>query len=66
MVVTWEAAMVMQMEMQAMEMHHGGLIHHKFLEEVMGLLKVVMVVGMAVLRPDKPNSSNFDGCKYGQ
>jgi len=57
-------AMAIQMEIQVMEMLVGDLIHPR-LQETMVVRqmvdKLVMVVGMAVLRHDNPNSSNFDG-----
>lgn len=53
------------MEVQGMEMHHGGLIHPK-VQEIMGVVrpmvlmvdKVAMVVGMVLHRADKLNSSD--------
>lgn len=62
---TSEVAMVTQMEMQVMEILVGET-HHKLLQimvvRLMALMvgKLAMVVGIAVLRHDKPSSSNFD------
>ncbi|KAE8714650.1 hypothetical protein F3Y22_tig00110195pilonHSYRG00315 [Hibiscus syriacus] len=55
-VVTWEVDTVMQMEVQGMVMHHGGMIHPKVLE-IMGELmedKAVMVGGRLKLDAKSP------------
>lgn len=60
--VTWEVVMAMLMEIQGMEIQDGGLTPHKLLGtmvvKVMGLKRDM--VAMAVLRPDRLSSSDFD------
>lgn len=63
---TSEVAMATQMEMQVMEILVGEQTHHKLLETMVVRLMALMagklaMVGIAVLRHDKPSSSNFDG-----